>query len=891
MASFPAASLFSLPLTSWQQPRSVRVSRYEPRKRKKDLNDWGDDDDDGEGDGDTTDAVSEVAPGTSLTLSPDEAHQYRVAGLSFDRELPGGRFPHGPAQDQPTRPHTKERILKELTSLSSPIFLPQAAAHQGNLRMQHLAVLSSILHRCLLQGDYIRAGRAWGLILREEVRGAPIDVRAEGRWGIGAEILLRRETTAENALVDDGSPVVAAPSSGPFFTREGFENAKEYYELLIIQHPYRKFHHDAINPLHFYPAMFGLWIYVAQEESKASRQDIRNEHGSTLEDYSDDEESESELLERASSRQRVYALLAGARKKELDEAQKIAARMDEIIVSPPYADSSELLELRGMVSLWIADLHVSSVPFTRRNKRMDDSDTDGNGSVSADDIQENLQERRERRFAFERKEAESQKSQEFFQKAKQRGKGVASTLGDFHIDDDDDDDDDFVGDYVHAKGAGQPRPRTTEAANQSRQALAAQARVEVPSTTLVAPVPLPFNKPVSLEHYGAPSFTEQMPQAPADNHAHRDMFDTDVEGIDDSTIAATSVIGVEDVPLQYQLRPATVPQQQQQHHHHHHHHQEADVDDERPLYPSRLPRRAYDGKWYENLGDKAMRSAGFDSEDVDNTSQLTSMAGDDEQSDTTEDPDYVRGYRSSAEEPLSKRLHNFWSASRKSYQNPETTAYPEPSKGASHRQSTITDARMANPVTGNRKVTLPRSMTATPRTRFSPPKPSLLEQLDITPTRRTSGPRPQPGKEPGITTTTATTTINHRDSEDDAHLFHPSHSHRRHDSLPPLSAFDMTNLDDLDSDPINDPFSRRASFFSTLSIDEWEDYGDLLIDQFSAALSEMKDLRQARRKTAATFEAEVKRRHEVVEDQSADLSRKFDEMRSGGAEVLRGRTP
>ncbi|PYH90821.1 hypothetical protein BO71DRAFT_452520 [Aspergillus ellipticus CBS 707.79] len=926
MASVPTASVFSLPLKPWQQPRSVRVTHYEPRKRKH-HDDWADNDDGAEGD--TTDAASDVAPGPSLTLSPDEARQYRTAGLSFDKEIPGGNFPHGPAKARPTRPQTEGRVLEELTKLSSPIFPPQSAAHEGNLRLQHLAVLSSILHRCLLEGDYIRAGKAWGLILREEIEGHSIDVRAEGRWGIGAEILLRRgrgssDMASEHAMEDDGTHP-AVPSSGLFFTREGFEHAKEYYEQLIIQHPYRKYHHDAINPLCFYPAMFGLWVYVAQEESKVSRQRILD---NTRDDYSEDEDAASEFRGHASSKQKTHALLASIRKNELGEAQKIAARMDEIIVSPPYSDSSELLELRAMISSWIADLHVSSLPGAQAGGRMDasdsdfDSDADENRSVSADDIQESLQERRERRLALERKEAESQRSQDFFDKARQRG-------------------------------AGQPRPRTTEASNQSRQALAAQARVEVPATTLIAPVPLPLNKPVSLEHYGAASFAEQVPQAPADN-MHRDMFDTDVEGIDDSTIAATSVLGADDVPLQYQLRPATVPQ-----------HQDAGVDDERPLYPSRLPRRAYDGKWYENLGDSGMRSTGFDSEDVDNASQLTSMGGDDERSDSTDDPDYARRYRTSTDEPLSKRLQNFWSASRRSHQNPENTAYAEPSKGLSLRQST-TDARMTNPVTGNRKVTLPRSMTATPRTRFSPPKPSLLEQLDLTPTRRASGPRPQPGKETGITS------IDHRDSDDDAHLFDPGH--RRHDSLPPLNTFDMTNLDDLDPDPINDPFSRRASvqritpdtpppskkrtiepdypphvlrqktfqelqsepfdytptaapteptptvsnnsapgpeatpeekmaflfnapdkgrrdFFSTLSINEWEDYGDLLIDQFSAALTKMKDLRHARRKTAAAFEAEVKRRHDDVEEQSTDLSKKFEEMRNGGAEVLRGRTP
>jgi hypothetical protein len=52
----------------------------------------------------------------------------------------------------------------------------------------------------------------------------------------------------------------------------------------------------------------------------------------------------------------------------------------------------------------------------------------------------------------------------------------------------------------------------------------------------------------------------------------------------------------------------------------------------------------------------------------------------------------------------------------------------------------------------------------------------------------------------------------------------------------------------------------------------------------------MKKLRRARRRTAAVFEAEVKRRHEIVEAQDSELSTKLNEMRTGGAEVLRGRS-
>ncbi|KAL4897867.1 hypothetical protein BDV59DRAFT_168739 [Aspergillus ambiguus] len=429
MASVPSASVFSLPLPSWQQPPSVRVAKYEPKKRRKTTNNWGDDDYDGF-DGETTDAASEGAPpAPSLTLSPEEAHQYRIAGLSFDKELPGGYFPHAPPKgDTSSSQAKKDDVLKDLSTLASPIYPPQSAAHQGNLRIQHLAVLSSILHRCLLQRDYIRAGRAWGLLLREEFHGIPTDVRTESLWGIGAEILLRRG----RQITDNAFGSALQDSSRLCFTRKGFEDAKEYYERLMIQHPFRKTAPDVASSLHFYPAMFGLWVYVVQEESTVARRDIDGYPEYSPDAMSEDEGPTSDSEERhRSSRQRKKNFLAEVRKSELDEAQKIAARMDEVLVSPPYSDSPELLELRGMVALWIGDLFVSSVSRHQDDENAE-SDTD---QMQSDDMHESIQNRRELRLAIDKRQSEIGKAKGFFDKATIRSKGMASTLGDLHIDD------------------------------------------------------------------------------------------------------------------------------------------------------------------------------------------------------------------------------------------------------------------------------------------------------------------------------------------------------------------------------------------------------------------------------------------------------------------------
>lgn len=500
-----------------------------------------------------------------------------------------------------------------------------------------------------------------------------------------------------------------------------------------------------------------------------------------------------------------------------------------------------------------------------------------------------------------------------------------------------------VGDYIHSKEAGQHRAATNETSNQSRQFLAEQAKVNVPPMQLIAPVPL------GVGASGLPHELEDAQQ--------RDTFDTDVEGIDESTIAGTSIADTEEFRIQPDQLPQPQPPQPQP--------QVASIPqpqdtDTRPLYQFRHGRRPYQSNWYENLGNKAMKSAGFDSDDADDdASQLTSIAGDDER-DEPNDWYYSHKHRTAPEEPLSKRLENFWNASKKAPARPTNQFHPEtkrpvlaPSAPDSRKQDQVL------PVGGGRKITLPRSMTATPRTRFSPPKPSLLEQLDNSPTRRVGGSRTRPRRSSVID-------LRRRNGGDDADLF--TSDNGRQDSIDgqSMTAFDITNVVALDEDDtLQDPFLKhsrsgsdpaapskkrnlepdyppeilyqksftelqaepfdrsptttpvqpnppqdadtapedrfsilanmsdldRRSYFSNLSIDEWEACGDQLIDQFSSMLMKMKDLRQARRKTAAIFETELKRRNEVVEGQSREISEKMEVMRTGGAEVLRGRTP
>lgn len=406
-----SVSCFSPPLAYWQQPRSFRTSKYEPRKRRKktrpDDEDNSDAASEGGYSGDDDDIDDTYSGRSSVLLTPNEAHQYRIAGHSMDRELPGGKFPHGVAPTDKVARINQSCIDTELSELNPPVYVPNPK--RNHLHLRHLGVLTTILHRCLMEGDYLRAGRALGLLLRDSFGGHAIDVRAEGRWGIGAEILLWSDGKSQGANPD---------RKRRWFSRQGFEKAKAYYERLILQYPFRKTAPHALSPLHFYPAMFGLWIATVQEESQAARE-------AELDICSDDEEDlplegvRDEYSQDREERKRRRIILQ-ARRKELAEAQQIATQMDMLLVSFPFSDSYELLKLRGMVSQWIADLHVSSVVADD-----DDSGFDDDGDLSMEDSDLNF----ETSEAQERKATELQKAQVFFDKATARASRASAAPG------------------------------------------------------------------------------------------------------------------------------------------------------------------------------------------------------------------------------------------------------------------------------------------------------------------------------------------------------------------------------------------------------------------------------------------------------------------------------
>ncbi|KAF2437923.1 hypothetical protein P171DRAFT_491773 [Karstenula rhodostoma CBS 690.94] len=286
-----------------------------------------------------------------------EREQRRVAGLSADDAfpVPAPPFPHAPLRE-PRPKFTSARVQQELAGLSPALYAHAASSKDGSvaskavtpaLRTSHLNVLTTVMHRCLLEGDYQRASRAWGMILRTQAHGTRIEPRYNGLWGLGAELLLRRKSG--DAIFGEGEQ--DGPLSDDYlYSEEGFQLAKDYYERLILQYPVRNFQPHAIDATTFYPPLFSVWIMQVLERSRRTRRQLkravrRSFDASMALDADDTTTPEGKRTQEARIQ---HEELAGAR--------EICRRLEELVQSPPYDKSAQLLVLRGHVGLWVSDL-------------------------------------------------------------------------------------------------------------------------------------------------------------------------------------------------------------------------------------------------------------------------------------------------------------------------------------------------------------------------------------------------------------------------------------------------------------------------------------------------------------------------------------------------------
>ena len=257
------------------------------------------------------------------------------------------------SSDQPMRlTRSNASLGKPRCLLLGPRQYPSSGFHRGKgasgsgARQHHLAVLTVIMHQSLLQHDFVRAGRAWGMLLRSEANGHSMDLRSGYRWGLGAEILLRRQRQLSQASNQTSSAfeigLSATESPDQYINSDGFEKARQYYNRLSLQYPYYKSFPNAIGPLDFHFAIFSLWIYVSANQEAWDAGVNRAAPA-----YAARSQLEQEITE-------------DCQKEALRRAREISQQLDGLLSSPPYSDSEMFRKLKAMVDLWTADLAIAS---------------------------------------------------------------------------------------------------------------------------------------------------------------------------------------------------------------------------------------------------------------------------------------------------------------------------------------------------------------------------------------------------------------------------------------------------------------------------------------------------------------------------------------------------
>lgn len=323
---------------------------------------------------------SDASDGRRLAQAVNKKDPYYVAGHPRSKPLPGGNFPHAApgvqaSGKQPVTASIEERLADLDLFLPKSLFTDQALS----LKSRHLSNLTAILHQCMLNEDWTRANRVWAILLRIEVGGDGIDIRKHGRWTIGAELLMKRHLT-QPAATPQGDT-----AAGRFIAEEGFQLARAYYDRLILQYPHsQQMQHSIVTARAIYPALFNVWIYGIQDAAKRAREKVQlkstNDQtpssDATSSTSSSDDSVEEESMIRWPDDHKDFSRMRDIFLHELEEAQAVAARLDELMLSPTYDKESYLRRLQGMVALWRADIHELIADGLERRHVSHESDDD-----------------------------------------------------------------------------------------------------------------------------------------------------------------------------------------------------------------------------------------------------------------------------------------------------------------------------------------------------------------------------------------------------------------------------------------------------------------------------------------------------------------------------------
>ena len=259
------------------------------------------------------------------------------------------------------------QVRQVIAKLNPPLHLPLTPRERGprgqrpSVKKTQVKVLSALMHRCLREGDFARAGRAFSLLLHTEYRNKHVDLRMRGLYGVGAEILLRQAAPNTKPVdrdrdddLEETSRERPARSTSvkSLYSREGFKAAKAYYERLAIEFPQsRTPGRPKISAPHFYAVMYGLWISTAQDEYRDAMEAATAQRDAEL-----DGDDKDKPVDGSSCGANFYRSTNEAAESLRSEATSIRESLAELMLSPPYSESEYLKELQTLVRQWVRDV-------------------------------------------------------------------------------------------------------------------------------------------------------------------------------------------------------------------------------------------------------------------------------------------------------------------------------------------------------------------------------------------------------------------------------------------------------------------------------------------------------------------------------------------------------
>ena len=83
--------------------------------------------------------------------------------------------------------------------------------------------------------------------------------------------------------------------------------------------------------------------------------------------------------------------------------------------------------------------------------------------------------------------------------------------------------------------------------------------------------------------------------------------------------------------------------------------------------------------------------------------------------------------------------------------------------------------------------------------------------------------------------------------------------------------------------------AQQRAFFSSLTIDQYEECGDLLLNEFQELVDRLKQARQQKRKAARAMEDEITKREEWVRKRVVSLDQDLGRLKKGATDVVRGK--